>query len=85
MVNDNLFALKIEFGQNYLFFDVLRLSAGFSLGTTFGGYNTMFFGNDAEEILFQTWENLPIEDYIKGRLLSHYWLGFTVGIGVIPF
>jgi hypothetical protein len=85
MVNDRLFAIKIEFGRDLLFFNILRLSTGVSLGVPFGGFNTMFFENYRGDGFFDTGEIKEMGDYAKGRILSHYWLGFTVGIGVIPF
>ncbi|MDR0602876.1 MAG: hypothetical protein LBG80_01065 [Bacteroidales bacterium] len=82
MVNDRLFALKIEFGQDFLFFNILRLSTGVSLGVPFGGFDTMF---DEENYFFDNTGINVVERYAKGRIASHYWLGFNVGIGVIPF
>jgi hypothetical protein len=85
LVNDRLFAFKIEFGQDYLFFNILRLSTGVSLGVPFGGFKTMFFTYEKSENYYYSLNIHPMEEYVKGRILSHYWLGFTVSIGVIPF
>jgi hypothetical protein len=82
MVNDRLFGIKIEFGQDFLFFNILRLSTGVSLGVPFGGYNTMF---DERSVFYDNLESNSVEKYAKGRVASHYWLGFNVAIGVIPF
>ncbi|MDR0368182.1 MAG: hypothetical protein LBH82_03455 [Bacteroidales bacterium] len=74
-----LLALKFEYGHDFLFFNRLRFSTGLSLGTTFGGYKELFF----PELFFKT-EASVLGD-AKARILGHYWLGFTVGIGFLAF
>lgn len=72
----NLFAFKLEFGHDFLFFNRLRFSTGLSLGIPFGGYNA-FFSTFLGDV--------SAEDYAKNRILGHYWLGFTVNVGFLAF
>jgi len=76
MDKSNLFACKIEFGHDFLFFNRLRFSTGMSLGSTFGGYKTL---------IDTYFEQYSVEQYAKGRILGHYWLGFTVNVGFLAF
>ena len=81
MMSDKLFAMKIEFGNDFLFFDRLRFSTGFSLGVPFGGFKGMHWDN--------TWldysQRHPLHEYARSRILGAYWLGFTVNIGFLAF
>ncbi len=83
MVKDRIFACKFEFGNDFLFFNMLHLSTAFSLGVPFGGFNTMFYNNRGG--FFYTAGDKPIGDYAKGRILGLYWLSFTVNIGLLAF
>ena len=86
MKNSSLFAFKIEFGKDYLFFDRLRFSTGFSLGIPFGGYDALLESNESiENIMMYLGDVKPVESYAKTRILGHYWLGFTVSIGFLAF
>jgi hypothetical protein len=75
MDTGNLFAFKFEFGRDFLFFNRLRFSTGLSLGVPFGGYKG----------LFNVFNTESIEESAKTRILGHYWLGFTVNIGILAF
>ena len=77
MTNGNLFAFKFELGRDFLFFNRLRFSTGLSLGIPFGGYKVLF-----DKYVFA---DVPIEESVKTRILGHYWLGFTVNIGLLAF
>jgi len=82
-INDKLFAMKIEFGNDFLLFDRLRLSTGLSLGSTFGGYKAL--GYDNEILDWGLYNDQQIYDYARSRIFGAYWLGFTVGIGFLAF
>jgi len=72
-VSGNLFAVKVELGKDFLFFNRLHFSSGVAFGVPFGGYKTMF---DNGEI---------VSDYAKTRLVGAYWFGLTVGVGFLAF
>jgi hypothetical protein len=82
-ITDHLFALKLEFGHDLLFFNTLHLSTGLSVGLPFGGYKTFPYGgllNGYDDIT-----DASVSDYAKGRIMGHYLVGFTLSIGFIPF
>lgn len=78
-----LFGVKAELGYEYLFFDRLRFSVGFSLGTTFGGYavtKEKFAGGD----VFAD-RHLTVENMCNNRILNAYSFGIKVGLSVLLF
>lgn len=83
-----LFGLKAEYGYDLLFFNCLRISMGVTLGTTFGGFKQIknemvdnpFLGDLIDE---QT--DMTHNDLVKSRILSAYWFGIKLGIGVLAF
>ena len=81
---DKLFAMKIEIVNDFLLFNRLRLSTGFSFGLPFGGFSGLHYDNELFEIISDN-ANLPINQYARSRILGAYWLGFTVGIGFLAF
>ena len=86
MMSDKLFAMKFEFGRDFLLFNRLHLSSGFSIGIPFGGYKVLF-GNDLDGIIgsINPVGEFPINEYARTRILSAYWIGFTVGVGFLAF
>jgi hypothetical protein len=78
---DILFGLKLEYGYDFLFFDRLKFSTGFSLGTTLGGYEACLRDdrfNKPPDI--EGYEQIA---YGKTRLLNAYWFGIRIGIGLL--
>lgn len=81
------FGLKAELGYDYVFFNRLKLSFGVTLGTTFSGYKCLnkkfkdewVFDSDSEVA------PLSVKDYVGTRILSAYWFGLKLGIGLIAF
>jgi hypothetical protein len=82
-VSDQLFALKVEFGNDFLLFDRLRLSTGFSLGLPFGGFKGSAYEGEFFEIFYSPYQ--PFNEYARARIAGAYWLGFTVSIGFLAF
>jgi len=80
-MSDQLFGTKIEFGNDFLFFNRLHLSTGFSLGITFGG----FVGDGLFSHLAGGFGIVPPNLDARSKILGTYWLGFTVGIGFLAF
>jgi len=78
-INDQLFAMKVEIGNDFLLFDRLRLSTGFSLGVPFGGYKALGYDLD-----LWGYNEEPYK-YARSRIFGTYWLGFTVNIGFLAF
>lgn len=68
-------AAKFEMGNDYLFFNRLRLSFGVSLGITFKG-----MGAAIDKKGYHSHEESSM-----GRVGSIYWLGFKMGIGILTF
>ena len=84
MMNDKLFAMKIEFGNDFLLFNRLRLSTGLSLGSTFGGYKGLSYENTAFNFdIFPGHQQM--NEYARSRIFGAYWIGFTVNIGFLAF
>jgi len=83
MVPDQLFAAKIEIGNDFLLFNRLRLSTGFSFGLPFGGFKGLYYDNELFDMLKTGSEHVPINEYARSRILGAYWLGFTVNIGFL--
>ena len=83
MMSAQLFAMKIEIGNDFLLFNRLRLSTGFAFGVPFSGYKGLGYDN----YLFDNglYSDKEISDYAKSRIFGAYWLGFTVGIGFLAF
>lgn len=75
-----LFGARFEMGRDYLLFNCLRLSMGLSLGTTFGG----FIAASPFDRFDKAGECTP-DSYARNRILSAYWFGLKVGIGVLAF
>jgi len=84
-VSDKMFAMKIEFGNDFLFFDRLRLSTGLSLGLPFSGYAGLSLNSPWINDLRNIDSTKPIYEYARSRILGAYWLGFTVNIGFLAF
>ena len=84
--SDQLFAMKIEFGHDFLFFNRLRLSTGFSFGLPFGGFKGLEYDNGGWAEIFN-WndESLELHQYARSRIFGAYWIGFTVGVGFLAF
>jgi len=85
-MKDQLFAMKLEFGNDFLLFNRLRLSTGFSFGLPFGGFKALRYDNPWGDIF--NWNASGYDDineYARSRILGAYWLGFTVGIGFLTF
>jgi len=80
--SDQLFAMKLEFGNDFLLFNRLRLSTGLSFGLPFGGFKGL--GYDTE-FLVMTISEQPINEHARSRIFGAYWLGFTVNIGFLGF
>jgi hypothetical protein len=82
--SDNLFAVKIELGKDFLLLNRLHLSSGVSFGLPFGGYKALSYDNDfIGGIAGYGLE--PINEYARSRIFGAYWFGFTVGIGFLAF
>jgi len=81
-MKDQLFAMKLEFGNDFLLFNRLRLSTGLSFGLPFGGFKGL--GYDTE-FLVMTISEQPINEHARSRIFGAYWLGFTVNIGFLAF
>jgi len=85
-MNDKLFAMKIEIGNDFLLFDRLRLSTGFSFGLPFGGFKGLGLDNEWGDIF--NWNATgyeQINEYARSRIFGAYWLGFTVNVGFLAF
>ena len=83
-MSDRLFAMKLEVGNDFLLFNRLRLSTGFSLGIPFGGYRGLALDNEFIGE-FSNFYTKPLNEYARSRILGAYWLGFTVNIGFLAF
>lgn len=82
----SIFGLKAEFGYDYLFFNRLKLSMGFTLGTTFGGYKVLNTNiKDKMEFEYNAQYSLSVENYVRNRILNAYWFGIKLGVGVLAF
>jgi len=77
-----LLCLKVEMGRDYLFFNRLRLSWGFSVGVPlYGNENTQDnpFGSRSSGLFsFQSAS-------AKERIFYHYLFGFRIGVGFLAF
>jgi hypothetical protein len=84
MMNDKLFALKAEIGNDFLLFNRLRLSTGFSIGLPFGGYKGLSYENQLLD-----WKSYsphkPLNEYARSRIFGAYWISFTANIGFLAF
>lgn len=77
----SMFGLKLEFGRDYFLFKFLRLSTSLSVGTTFGGFKSIpSFDNRYDDPYGHT----P-NSFARTRILSAYWFGLKVGVGVLTF
>jgi hypothetical protein len=78
-----LFGAKAEIGYDYLFFNRLRLSFGFSFGSTFGGYKAMkgFLDDYSSHEASTT----SVNSFVRNRILNAYWFGLKVGVGFLAF
>jgi hypothetical protein len=89
-VTGNLFAFKAEFGHDFLFFDRLRVSAGFSFGLPFCRWRYMNYGQGSSPRylgflgVFDD-DSGALNDYVNARLLGHYYIGFVLSIGILAF
>ena len=83
-VSDKLFAAKIEIGNDFLLFNRLRLSTGFSFGVPFGGFKGLYYENDLFDFRYN-FDRESFNEYAKSRIFGAYWLGFTVNIGFLAF
>ena len=72
-ISDKLFAVKIEFGKDFLLLNRLHLSSGVSFGLPFGGYKAVLDNGKT------------VNDFAKTRIFGAYWFGFTVNIGFLAF
>ena len=87
-MSDKLFAMKIEFGNDFLLFNRLHLSTGLSLGVPFSGYKGLSY--DSDNMLFEifSWNSVgyePPKEYARSRIFGAYWIGFTVSVGFLAF
>lgn len=78
-----LFGLKVEFGYDYLFFNRLRLSAGVSFGSTFGGYDVL--GSSFKDNPTYYDPKITVHSFAQNRILSAYWFGIQLGLGFLAF
>ena len=76
-----LFGARVEMGRDYLFFNCLRLSLGVSLGATFGGFKATAVFDPYPD----NYDKLVPDSYARNRILSAYWFGLKVGLGVLAF
>jgi hypothetical protein len=87
----NLFAFKTEFGHDFLFFDRLHVSTGFSFGLPFCRLRYANYGNDSSFPFFMRVMNIfneesgTLNDYANARLSGHYCIGFVLSIGLLTF
>jgi hypothetical protein len=85
-MNDQLFAMKIEIGNDFLLFDCLRLSTGFSFGLSFGGFRVLGHENELGDIFNMNGIGYDqLNEHARSRIFGAYWLGFTVNIGFLAF
>lgn len=78
-----LFGARLEVGRDYLFFNCLRFSMGLSMGATFGGFKTTSVFEEFPD--YDVCSKVTPDSYARNRLLSAYWFGLKVGIGVLAF
>ena len=81
----SIFGLKAEFGYDYLFFNRLRLSMGFTVGSTFGGYNWLNLKSKISLYDNESTANLNVNNYVRYRILGAYWFGIKLGVGLLAF
>ena len=91
-VKSNLFAFKAEFGHDFLFFDRLRVSAGFSFGIPFCAWKQLGYNYSGKNFFMMlvdgmsdSFSSATINDYINSRLFGHYYIGFVLSVGVLAF
>ncbi|HOF16614.1 MAG TPA: hypothetical protein PLF32_06570 [Bacteroidales bacterium] len=73
---DNNFGFKYELGDDFLFFNTMRVSIGFSMGGMFKGISLLgnyFFGSREQTV------------EVNRRIWSHYWVGFNLNVGLLAF
>ena len=74
-----LLCLKLEMGKDYLFFNRLRVSWGFSVGFP-------LYGNEEIENGVNRKSLFSIEaTSAKSRIAYHYLFGFRIGVGFLAF
>lgn len=81
----SIFGMKAELGYDYLFFNRLRLSMGFTVGSTFGGYNWLNLKSKISLYDNESTANLNVNNYVRYRILGAYWFGIKVGVGILAF
>lgn len=86
-----LFGLKIDYGYDFVVANRLKLTMGFGVGTTFGGYRVPFnkmrdFFSDFDFGDGNTSDKpVTFDNYARTRILGAYWFGLRFGIGFIAF
>lgn len=72
----NNFGIKYEIGDDFLFFNTMRVSMGISMGLMFKGWFLLddFFGSSLQPI-----------DEANYRIWRHYWVGFNLNVGLLAF
>ncbi|MDR1112380.1 MAG: hypothetical protein LBL18_01275, partial [Bacteroidales bacterium] len=85
-ITGSLFAFKAEFGHDFLFFDRLHVSTGFSFGFPFCRWRNLNYGNSNFSLLnLFSVGAVAMEDYVNARLLGHYYIGFVLSVGILAF
>lgn len=81
-----IFGLKAELGYDAVFFNCLKVSMGFTMGTTFGGYTVVNQKTRRELLLDSTKKNqMTVDYYVRDRILKAYWFGIKLGVGFVAF
>lgn len=81
-----IFGFKTEIGYDCLFFNRLRISMGFSMGTTFGGFQLVKKKVHDEFLIYNSdISNITAENIVRNRILNAYWFGIKIGIGILAF
>ena len=85
-----LFGLKVDYGYDFVVANRLKLTMGFGLGTTFGGYripidNMRDFFDHFGEGGGSSDKPITFDNYARTRILGAYWFGLRFGVGFIAF
>ncbi|MDR1878221.1 MAG: hypothetical protein LBQ64_01500 [Bacteroidales bacterium] len=85
-VKGKLFATKFEFGHDFLFFDRLKISTAFSLGVAYYKWlgDTFIYYNGGTNTPDESMKR-AIQQNIRDRIFSHYYLGFIMSVGLLSF
>ncbi|MDR2867937.1 MAG: hypothetical protein LBV46_00145 [Bacteroidales bacterium] len=83
VVTGKMFGLKIAIGHDFLFFDRLKVSTAFSIGTPLSNWSGLlrsskFFGIGLDR-------GASVNDYIDSRIFGLYFFGCEMNIGLLAF